>query len=141
MRLASSTSCAAVSRSTLPMSFRKSWSESVVISRATGAGAFCAMVLRITATFGLADICSPVSEPAHREESRRPNANGPEKRVVATKRKEEASARSSTAKTLRLLAAGIRVQASVAPRLCHALDRMVEPSALIHGQLILTDRN
>jgi hypothetical protein len=33
MRLASSTSCAAVSRSTLPMSFRKSCSESVVTSR------------------------------------------------------------------------------------------------------------
>ena len=36
MRLASSTSCAAVSRGTLPMSLRKSWSASVEISRASG---------------------------------------------------------------------------------------------------------
>ena len=38
MRFASSTSCAAVSRSTLPMSFRKSCSESVVTSRGSSTG-------------------------------------------------------------------------------------------------------
>ena len=36
MRFASSTSCAAVSSGTLPMSLRKSWSASVEISRASG---------------------------------------------------------------------------------------------------------
>src|SRR5512133_221795 len=62
IRFASSTSCAAVSRSTLPMSFRKSCSESVVTSRgSSGPGAGPAKALWIPAWFALEGTLLPSS--------------------------------------------------------------------------------